>query len=114
VPIVIFDARKNLFYIFLVILLEPASFFFLTPFFKPFRWSRLLFTYIIPLIPLCTMWDGCVSVLRFYSMKEMERLTSEVSFRGYQWSVGQEKNSVIASFNYIIGVPLIRHLPEFP
>ena len=106
VPIAIFDAGKNLFDIFLIILLEPISFFFLTPFFKPFRWSRLLFTYIIPLIPLCTMWDGCVSVLRFYSLKEMKRLVSEIEKENYSWQVGQVRNKIGTQVNYVIGIPL--------
>ena len=32
-----------------------------TPFVRPFRWSRLLFTYVIPLIPLLVLFDGTVS-----------------------------------------------------
>lgn len=108
VPIAIFDAGKNLFGIFLVILLEPISFFLLTPFFKPFRWSRLLFTYIIPLIPLCTLWDGFVSILRLYSLKEMKQLTDEVSLQDYKWTVGQTKNSLNLPLNYIIGIPVDR------
>ncbi|QNP50811.1 hypothetical protein H9L05_11505 [Hymenobacter qilianensis] len=37
-----------------------------TPFMPPFRLSRLFFTFIIPLIPFCTIWDGTVSILRMY------------------------------------------------
>ena len=79
VSIAIFDSGKVLPTIFLLPLLEPITFFFLTPFFKPFRWSRLVFTYLIPLIPICTIWDGCISVLRLYSMKDMKQLISEGS-----------------------------------
>ena len=106
VPIAIFDAGKNLAGILLVPLLEPITFFFLTPFFKPFRWSRLLFTYLIPLIPLCTMWDGCVSILRLYSLREMKQLAAEVSSRDYEWAVGRVKNSLKIPVNYIIGIPI--------
>ena len=105
VPIAIFDAGKNLLDIFLVILLEPVSFFFLTPFFKPFRWSSLLFTYIIPLIPVCTMWDGCVSVLRFYSQKEMKRLISGIGTENYRWQVNHFRNKIGTRVNYVIGIP---------
>src|SRR5688572_23634472 len=34
----------------------------LTPFVKPFRWSRLMLTYALPLIPLLVLFDGTVSM----------------------------------------------------
>ena len=40
----------------------PVAQLLLTPFFRPFRLSRLVFTYLVPLIPLCTIWDGAVSL----------------------------------------------------
>jgi hypothetical protein len=42
-----------------------------TPFIKPFRWSRLLYTYALPIVPLCTLWDGIVSCLRVYDPNEL-------------------------------------------
>lgn len=36
----------------------------LAPFVRPFRWQRLLFTYLIPVNLLTITWDGLVSVLR--------------------------------------------------
>jgi hypothetical protein len=36
----------------------------LAPFVRPFRWERLLFTYILPINLLTIPWDGLVSVLR--------------------------------------------------
>ncbi len=42
-----------------------------TPFMPPFRLSRLFFTFIIPLIPLCTIWDGTVSILRMYPTDQL-------------------------------------------
>jgi hypothetical protein len=106
VPIAIFDAGKNLLDIFLIIIVGPISFFFLTPFFRPFSWSRLLFTYFIPLIPLFTMWDGCISVLRLYSQKEMKLLISEAGNENYHWRVGHVKNKMGAQVNYVIGTPM--------
>ena len=29
-----------------------------TPFIRPFRWRRLLWTYLVPLVPLTCWWDG--------------------------------------------------------
>jgi hypothetical protein len=36
----------------------------LAPFVRPFRWERLLFTYLLPVNLLTIPWDGLVSVLR--------------------------------------------------
>jgi len=36
----------------------------LAPFVRPFRWERLLFTYVLPINLLTIPWDGLVSVLR--------------------------------------------------
>lgn len=106
VPIGIFDAgTKSIFSILGIILLQPAIFFVATPFFRPFRWNRLLFTYILLMIPLCTMWDGCVSVLRFYTVKQLKDLTNQINSENYIWKVGQVKNSIGAKVNYVIGYP---------
>jgi hypothetical protein len=104
VAIGIFDAgTKSFFSMLAVIILQPVIFLLATPFFKPFRWSRLLFTYVVPLIPICTMWDGCVSILRFYTVSQLQELTSSLKSEGYQWKTGQVKNSIGAKVNYVIG-----------
>lgn len=36
----------------------------LAPFVRPFRWERLLFTYVLPVNLITIPWDGVVSVLR--------------------------------------------------
>jgi hypothetical protein len=36
----------------------------LAPFVRPFRWERLLFTYLLPINLITIPWDGLVSVLR--------------------------------------------------
>lgn len=36
----------------------------LAPFVRPFRWERILFTYILPINLIIIPWDGLVSVLR--------------------------------------------------
>jgi hypothetical protein len=42
------------------------------PFFaKEFKWSKLLFTTIIPIVPLIVAFDGIVSVLRSYKKEEI-------------------------------------------
>lgn len=42
------------------------------PFIRPFSFGRLIFTYLIPLVPLFVFWDGIISVLRTYSPEELK------------------------------------------
>lgn len=51
----------------------------LAPFVRPFRWVRLLFTYILPINLITIPWDGLVSVLRSDRATELvQRLRSAV------------------------------------
>ena len=56
-----------------------------TPAIRPFSWGRLLFTYIIPLVPLIYLWDGCVSHLRSYSGDELAEFARVASREGYSF-----------------------------
>ena len=60
-----------------------------TPFIRPVRASRLLLTYVLPVVPLCTWWDGVVSCLRAYSPKELQRLVSSLPANDYVWDIGR-------------------------
>jgi hypothetical protein len=51
----------------------------LAPFVRPFRWERLLFTYLLPINLITIPWDGLVSVLRSSHPNTLgERLRSAV------------------------------------
>ncbi len=59
------------------------------PWLRPFRPSRLLLTYLVPLIPLLVAWDGTVSALRAYSPEELLALVQGVpGADGYHWNAG--------------------------
>jgi hypothetical protein len=85
--------------------INPLATFLFSPFFKPFSWSRIAFTYLIPLIPFCAMWDGVVSVLRLYSTKEALELTGEIKAPHYVWKVGKVRNHLGMRVSYLIGYP---------
>jgi len=74
------------------------------PFVRPFRWSKLFFTYLIPLVPLCTLWDGIASVARLYSQQEIAAMTSAVRTEGYEWQFGQAKHT-FGKVGFLIGIP---------
>lgn len=76
-----------------------------TPFIKPFRWDRLLLTYLVPLIPICTMWDGFVSALRLYSPKRLRQMVADLEVANYHWEIGKV-NHRFGKGIYLIGYPL--------
>jgi hypothetical protein len=75
-----------------------------TPFIRPFRWERLLWTYGIPLIPLMCLWDGLVSTCRVFSVEEMLAMTQ--GFRDYDWKadcIGIR--GMAGHLTYLLGIP---------
>ena len=75
-----------------------------TPFILPFSWSRLVWTYIIPALPLVLTFDVIVSMLRMYSVSEMRELTAGLD--GYHWDIGTVRAWPIPMrLTYLIGMP---------
>ncbi len=86
--------------------LVPVNVFLLMPFARPFRWSYLLFTYLIPVIPLMILFDGLVSNHRVYSDAEMRELIDDLQAPGYGWEIGSiHVRGLPASLPYLIGRP---------
>ena len=75
-----------------------------TPFIRPFRWSRLFWTYLPPVLPLMGTFDGVVSCLRWYSPAELRALVR--GFDEYEWEIGtvRDYHSPL-HMTYLIGVP---------
>lgn len=88
------------------ILLSPIPVMLMIPFLRPFRWSWLLFTYVIPLIPLFVVWDGLVSCLRVYSESELRELSDGLERDGYRFEIGRIKLEPLPAYSpYIVGIP---------
>ncbi|MEM9985355.1 MAG: hypothetical protein AAF804_09685 [Bacteroidota bacterium] len=102
-PILIIEALDNrLIQAILIVLLSPILVWLLTPLIKPFRLGRLIFTYLIPLIPLIIAWDGCVSVLRLYGPKEMKAMTNGLDNLSWKSGKLQHKGNTVL---YLQGEP---------
>ena len=104
-PIAIFEAQKRDLSHIIKFAMSPIAVVLLTPLIRPFKWNRLILTYLIPVIPLFTLWDGLVSVLRTYSLKELEQMTCML--RGsdsFNWEIG-ESNSDLVTVTYLLGYP---------
>jgi hypothetical protein len=79
----------------------------LTPFVRPFRWSRLLLTYLIPLIPLIILFDGTVSFLRLYREEDLRELVAGIPGQeGFDWDIGSTRmGSMPVSLRHLVGIP---------
>lgn len=105
----IFDGgNKNIFAVLAVLIFHPILFFVFTPFFKPFRFSRLLFTYLIPIIPICTVWDGVVSIIRLYKPTDLLKIAREVDNVNYFWEAGKKRSNLGLNVTYLIGYSLTK------
>ena len=70
----------------------------------PFRWSRLFWTYVIPIIPFVVLFDGVVSCLRSYRPQELREIIGKLTGNEYQWVVGEQMGaSANVSITYLIG-----------
>ena len=84
-----------------------------TPMIRPFRWSRLLCTYVVPIIPLVLLFDGVVSCLRTYRPQELREMIKKLAGIEYQWEIGEHSRaSGRAPITYLIGYPQACVLPS--
>lgn len=68
----------------------------LVPLARPFRWSRVLWTYLVPAIPSLFAWDGTVSALRAYTPEELLALARSVpGGERYRWAAERRGQSLI-------------------
>lgn len=89
------------------VVLIPLAMLVLTPWIRPVRASRFLFTYLLPAIPLALFFDGVVSCLRTYAPEDLERLVAEADpGRRHTWSIGRARMGRLPiDTTYLIGVP---------
>lgn len=99
--------RGNWLSIMYIFLLAPISVLLYIPFIKPFRWPRLILTYLIPLLPFMLVFDGIVSCLRTYSLKELQMMVKKVRGNNlYNWEIGMKKcKRFPGGITYLIGYP---------
>lgn len=106
VPIAIFEATKRNPTCFLFMFLAPVMTLLLMPRVRPFRWTNLLFTYVIPLVPLMVLWDGLVSCLRTYDVGELRALADSVpGSERFEWDIGELAGKNPIPVTYLLGIP---------
>jgi hypothetical protein len=84
-----------------------------TPLIRPFRWSRLLWTYVVPIIPFVLLFDGVVSCLRTYRPQELRGIIEQLTATEYRWQVGEYSRARgQVPITYLIGCPRTRVPPD--
>lgn len=112
-PILIYEMAENNMPLLVWWLLLPLSLvilmimvLFMTPFAKSLSLKQLLFTYLIPVIPICYAWDGQASLPRMYTMKDMDELLKGLESDNYSWNKGKAfKTNGKAMGAYLLGMP---------
>ncbi len=108
-PIGIFEIPERTVLTTLPLLLTPFFVVAATPFIRPFLWRRLLWTYVLPLVPLTCWWDGVVSQLRAYTVSELEALADGLGGLGYDWKAGRVSiGRTPGHLTYLVGIPTSR------
>lgn len=101
----IFEGTKKSWVEMAFLLLFPVIIFIVIPFIRPFKISRLFFTYIIPLIPIGIIWDGFVSLLRIYPPEHLQRMVQNINAPNYTWRTGRVGSKPGKHVIYLIGYP---------
>jgi len=76
----------------------PIATMLLVPFMRPFRMGRLIWTYLLPVIPFVMWFDGVLSCLRAYSAAELRELAADIGAPHYVWEAGE-----IKTVTYLVG-----------
>ncbi|MCB0477216.1 MAG: hypothetical protein KDC84_03580 [Crocinitomicaceae bacterium] len=106
-PILIFEISDNSSPKFLWWIAFPINIFvvlLLTPMIKPFTKEQLIFTYLIPILPIAIAWDGAVSNARTYSQHDLDLLTKDLQSDDYIWEKGIVKGK--GNKLWLVGKPV--------
>ena len=102
--IAIFEAPRRRTLSILMAVLMPLSALLMGPFIRPFRLSRIIWTYFLPVIPFVLWFDGILSCLRAYSLAELSGLIRNLKPNDYKWEIG-EQMGLLAPMTYMLGYP---------
>jgi hypothetical protein len=73
---------------------------------RPLRLERVMFTFVLPIVPLTFYWDALVSNFRTYTEEELREMVRQIDAPHYRWEVGKQKASKpIFNITYLIGYP---------
>ncbi|MFC1935151.1 hypothetical protein ACFLX9_00020 [Chloroflexota bacterium] len=103
-PIALFDITRGMLPPpSMVILGNPLGILLVSPLVRPFRWSRIFWTYLLPIVPLYMTWDAFISEVHLHSVQDLQELVTSLPSNDYMWQVGSEKFP--RSITYVLGYP---------
>jgi hypothetical protein len=103
-PIGIFEIPERSLLTMIPLLFTPLFVAIATLFIRPCHWRRLLWTYLLPLVPLTCWRDGMVSQCRAYTATEMLELTRDLG--GYNWTAARVGiDGTVGHLTYLLGFP---------
>lgn len=114
-PILIYEMGDNNIPFALWVLLLPLSLplvmvmaLGLTPMARPLTVRQLVFTYLIPVVPIFYAWDGQASMPRIYTPEDLDELLAEIGESpDYRWEKGFGKTESGRTLGtYLLGVPV--------
>ncbi|TXD32560.1 hypothetical protein FRC96_17120 [Lujinxingia vulgaris] len=80
----------------------------LTPFVRPLTLRQLIFTYLIPVLPVLIAWDGAVSNVRTYTEEDLGELLSGAQSDDYRWEIGTASSARgPGKMLYVLGLPRV-------
>jgi len=104
-PICVFEGQERSLRSILGMVFSPITLIVITPFIRPFEFKRLLFTYLVPILPVLVLWDGVVSCLRTYSISELKELVQGLEGnQRFNWEINTVKSGP-GKILYLMGVP---------
>ena len=104
-PIGVFEPQQRNIKSMIPMLLSPITVILMAPFIRPFKLGRLLFTYLIPVLPLFILWDGIISVLRTYTIPELKQMISKLNnSNNFDWEIEVKKGKP-SEILYVLGMP---------
>lgn len=107
-PILIFEISDNSHPNWLTLMSMPITFIlclFVTLKVRPMTWQQIVFTYLIPIIPISFAWDGAVSNVRTYTLSDLKVLLNDLQSDNYHWETGAIESKPSSQL-YIIGKPI--------
>lgn len=76
---------------------------FITPLVKQLTVKQIIFTYLIPIIPICFAWDAVITSGRIYRMDDLNTLLEGLEKENYTWKKGIIEGS--SEKIYLMGYP---------
>jgi hypothetical protein len=107
-PIAIFEGVSHRTIGLVAVPLQLPAMLLLTPFVRPFRWSRIALTSLLPMIPFIVLFDGPMSMLRLYLPDELRALVASVpNAESFEWDIGTTSltGGVGIGLTHLVGVP---------